>query len=122
MECRKKYPLEKLDFFHSIEVIFPGYFQSIQSIFPYHGKHFRIKELDKTMEIGFSNLYLQYFQNTSILWKRPDFCSDHNHVIGFSDLVDLWVIKIKKPMILCAHSTSRPSEQSTKRRSRSENM
>ena len=27
------------------------------------------------------------------------------HVIRFSDLIDLWVIKIKKPMILCAHST-----------------
>ena len=24
-------------------------------------------ELDKTMEIGFSNLFLQYFQNMSIL-------------------------------------------------------
>ena len=44
------------------------------------------------------------------------------HVIGFSDLVDLWVIKIKKPMILCARSTSRSNEQSTKRRSRSENV
>ena len=30
-----------------------------------------------------------------------------HHVIGFSDLVDLWVIKIKKPMILCARSTPR---------------
>ena len=38
---------------------------------------------------------------------------DIHHVIGFSDLVDLWVIKIKKPMILCARSTSRSSEQST---------
>ena len=38
-----------------------------------------------------------------------------------SDLVDLWVIKIKKPMILCAHSTSRSREQNTKRRSSSEN-
>ena len=26
-------------------------------------------------------------------------------MIGFSDLVDLWVIKIKTPMILCARST-----------------
>ena len=26
------------------------------------------------------------------------------HVIGFSDLVDLWVITIKKPMILCVRS------------------
>ena len=38
-----------------------------------------------------------------------------------SDLVDLWVIK-KQPAILCARSTSRSSEQSTKRRSRSEKM
>ena len=44
------------------------------------------------------------------------------HTIAFSDLVDLWVIKMKKPMILCARSTSRSREQSTKRRSRSENM
>ena len=43
-------------------------------------------------------------------------------MIGFDDLVDLWVIKIKKPMILCARSTSRSREQKTKRRSRSESM
>ena len=44
-------------------------------------------------------------------------------MIGFSDLVDLWVIKIKKPMILCARSKeSRSRERSTKRRSRSESM
>ena len=30
-------------------------------------------ELDKTMEIGFSNLFLQYFQNISMLWKRVQF-------------------------------------------------
>ena len=44
------------------------------------------------------------------------------HVIVFSDLADLWVIKIRKPVILCARSTSRSREQSTKRRSRSDNM
>ena len=43
----------------------------------------------------------------------------NNHVIGYSDLVDLWVIK---PTILCARSTSRSSELSKRRRSRSENM
>ena len=43
-------------------------------------------------------------------------------MIGFSDLVDLWVIKIKMTMILCARSTSRSREQSTKRRSSSGNM
>ena len=35
------------------------------------------------------------------------------HVIGYSDLVDLWV---KKPMILCARCASRSGEQSTKPR------
>ena len=35
---------------------------------------------------------------------------------------NLWVIKIKKPTILCARSTLRSREQSTKRRSRSVNM
>ena len=34
--------------------------------------------------------------------------------VGFSDLVALWVIKIKKPMILCARSTSRSREQKPK--------
>ena len=33
------------------------------------------------------------------------------YVIGFFDLIDFWVIKIKKPMILCARSTSRSREQ-----------
>ena len=40
--------------------------------------------------------------------------SDVCHVIGFSDLFDLWVIKIRKTMILCARSTSRPNEQMNK--------
>ena len=38
-------------------------------------------------------------------WK--DFLSHVSHVIGFYALVDLWVIRIKRPMILCARSTSR---------------
>ena len=47
-------------------------------------------------------------------------CGDvTTHVIGFYDLVDLWV---KTPMILGARSTSRSREQSTKRRSRGKNM
>ena len=41
-------------------------------------------------------------------------------VFGFSDLIDLWIIKIKRPIILCARSSS--SEQSTKPRSHSESM
>ena len=43
------------------------------------------------------------------------------HVTGFCDLVELWVIEIKMPMILCARNTSRSREQSTTCRSRSEN-
>ena len=42
--------------------------------------------------------------------------------IGFYDYVDLWVIKIKTPVILCARSTSRSREQSKERRPRSEKM
>ena len=50
--------------------------------------------------------------------------SDSNpaHVIQFSNLIDLRVIHIKKPMILCAPSKSRSSKQSTKRRSRSKDV
>ena len=59
------YSLEKLNLFHSMEFLFPEYFQSISRIFPYHGQHFRTMELDKTLEIGFCNLFLQYFQNKS---------------------------------------------------------
>ena len=44
--------------------------------------------------------------------------SDH----FFYNLVDFWVIKIKKPMILCARNTSISSEQNTKFRSRSEKI
>ena len=40
----------------------------ISRIFPYHRKHFHTLELDKTMEIGFSNLFLQYFQNVGAKW------------------------------------------------------
>ena len=45
-------------------------------------------ELDKTMEIGFSNLSLQYFQNIPILWKRSYFSSDRT-CINYS-LVSWW--------------------------------
>ena len=59
--------LEKLNFFHTMEVLFPEYFQSISRIFPYYGKHFNTMEL----EIGFSNLFLQLIfpLNISILWE-----------------------------------------------------
>ena len=42
------------------------YFQNISRVFLEYF-HFHTMELDKTMEIGFSNLFLQYFQNMSIL-------------------------------------------------------
>ena len=45
---------------------------------------------------------------------------DDSHAIRIYDLADLWVIKIKKPMILCERSTSKSSEQSMKRRSQQE--
>ena len=64
--------LEKLDPFHGMEVLFPKYFQSISWIFPFHGKHSHNMELEKIMEIGYSNLFLQYFQNISIPWKRSN--------------------------------------------------
>ena len=44
---------------------------------------------------------------------KLDTCHSAHHVIQFSDLVDLWVIKVKKPMILCARSTSTSREHKT---------
>ena len=37
-------------------------------------------EFDKAMEIGFFNLFLQYFQNISVLRKRPKNVSSVNSV------------------------------------------
>ena len=46
----------------------------MEVLFP--GQHFHTMELDKTMEVGFSNLFLQYFQHIqSTLWKRSNFSS-----------------------------------------------
>ena len=67
------YTLENLDLFHSMEALFPQFFQIISIIFSYHGQHFHTMELNKTMEIGFSIIFLQYFQNTSVLWRRSNF-------------------------------------------------
>ena len=62
---------------------------------------------------GFSNgSHFTYFSPTAL--KQPCDQSFSPH--------DLWVTKIKKPMILCARSTSRSRVQSTKCRSRGENM
>ena len=40
-----------------MEVLFLEYFQSISRIFPFHGKHFRTMELDKTMELDFPTFF-----------------------------------------------------------------
>ena len=46
------------DLLHSMEVLFPEYFQSISKIFPCHENNVHTMELKKkTMEIGFSNLF-----------------------------------------------------------------
>ena len=65
------------------------------------------------------SVYTACREPNSIFTQRNDISIDRKnfHVTDFSDLVDLWVIKIKKPMILCARSTPRSREQSTKRRS-----
>ena len=58
---------------------------------------------------------LAVISRTSRSLSSHKICGDvTSHVIGCSDFVDLWVIKIKKPMILCARSTSISREQSTK--------
>ena len=60
--------------FHSMEVLFEEYFQSISWIFPYHVKHFRTIEFDETMENGFSNLFQQYLQKIPVLRQKSNFC------------------------------------------------
>ena len=52
--------------------IFSEYFQNISIprtiTFPYHGKlHFHTMELNKTMEIGFSNIFIQFFRCTPVI-------------------------------------------------------
>ena len=58
--------LEKLDLFHSMEVLFPEYFQSVSRIFPYHGHIFHTMELVKTIEIGFSNVFFFLYNISKI--------------------------------------------------------
>ena len=71
-------------------------------------------------QIVFSSLYYPFYCSLlASLLVNLRFFNRGGRGIGFSDLVDLWV---KTPMILCARSMSRSSEQTTKRRSRSENM
>ena len=56
------------------------------------------------------------------LWSYTLFSKNLQSVICFSDFIDLWIIEIEKPIILCTCSTSRSSEQSMIHRSRSKNM
>ena len=75
--------------------------------------------------IQFCNIFLQEGERWSSKRHVTFGCDSKNgYVVRVSDLVDLWVIMIKMPMILCARacSMSRSREQSTKRRSRSKNM
>ena len=63
--------------------------------------------------------------SSSFDWSREPVKSARQslyHVIIVSDLADLWVIKIKKPMILWARDASRSREQSTQNRSSSESL
>ena len=97
--CPKPKNLSHWKPLHRMEVLFAEYVQSISRIFPYHEKHFHTMELDKTIEIGFSNLFffyiisrifpllflffllfvLHYFQNIFILWKGPIFQHQQGH-------------------------------------------
>ena len=50
-----------------ISRIFPVFLEYL------HTTEFHSMELDQSMEIGFSDLFLQYFQNISIVWKTMAF-------------------------------------------------
>ena len=65
---------------HIMEVLFPEYFQSISRIFLNDGEHLHTMELYKTMENGFSNLFLQYFQNIPMLRQKSNFCRWNTNV------------------------------------------
>ena len=59
-----------MDLSHSMEVLFPEYYQSISRISSYHGQHFHTMELDKTMEIGFFNLFFNSTQFNSVQFSN----------------------------------------------------
>ena len=73
---------------------------------------------DQSMLPGETGLEIKTIKTLRNGYIKNSWWNNVYHVI-FSDLTDLWVVK---PMILCAHSTSRSCEQSTKCRSRSENV
>ena len=86
--------LKKLDLFHSLEVLFPKYWQNVSWIFPHHGKHSLTMELDKTIESGFSNLFLQYFHTMKrsnissavVQWLRGWHVTQYETSALFADL------------------------------------
>ena len=59
-----------------MEVKFPEYFQRISKIFPYNGKPFDTKKLDKTMEIDFSDFVSTIFPKYFYTMEGPIFSSE----------------------------------------------
>ena len=72
--------------------LLPQYGSFISRIFPY--QHFY------TMEIGFFNLFLQYFHHISLLWKRSNFSSGNIILIFRARNFDLLVCFA--PVVTCA--------------------
>ena len=73
---------------------FPKYWQNVSWIFPHHGKHSLTMELDKTIESGFSNLFLQYFHTMKrsnissavVQWLRGWHVTQYETSAFFADL------------------------------------
>ena len=83
-----------------MEVLFPEYLRIISRIYPYHGKQLHTSmEFEKTMEIWFSNLFLQYFQTIAILWKRCSVSSDTEVEVFGAILVSLIYLLVIMPLI-----------------------
>ena len=72
--------------------LLPQYLSFISRIFP--NQHFY------TMEIGFFNLFLQYFQHIFLLWKRSNFSSWNIILIFRARNFDLLVCFA--PVVTCA--------------------
>ena len=80
-----------------MEVLFPEYLRLISRI-PYHRKQLHTMKLNKTMETGFSNLFLQYFQTIVILWKRCSVSSDTEVEVFGAILVSLIYLLVIMPL------------------------
>ena len=64
---REVFHTGKLNLFDSVEILFPEYFQSILEYFHTTDNISILWNWTKLWKIGISNLFLQYFQNMSIL-------------------------------------------------------